>query len=203
MLLGTILLDTYNFDLKMNKGTPTDANIVSQLSQLLQLSDSDKKQLYDFLTEKRFDQSALSTWDVLRADYKQFTMGHVEVGISSVRRKVSDWLKQESHFVKELHRYLTALHLDILFVMTSFFPEPEHVARELICFCTDKARFDETVSELLQSKELDLVRLSISIAETEATTKEAHTAFFSQRNAAASRKQLQPYLLNFYTRNKT
>jgi len=208
LLLSAILLDTYNFDPIVKKGTPKDIEVVDELTTLLEIDLSSKNenvcqefkiQLYTKLTAERFDQSSLSSLDLLRSDYKQFTMNGVEVGISSVRRSISEWIQKEDHLLQEIQCFaLSKCRVDIFFVMTSFFKNPGIISRELIVFSGNEQRFLEAIDFLLHKTNLQLEPLKNESISQICHDNQQKIAFFSQRNIGATRKQLQPYLAQFY-----
>lgn len=55
-----------------------------------------QKGLFDHLLEERYDQSSLNTKDLLRCDYKQWTMGKMEVGISSTKVPIQEWVAKDA-----------------------------------------------------------------------------------------------------------
>eukprot|EP01117_Protostelium_nocturnum_P015780 TRINITY_DN6149_c0_g1_i2.p1 TRINITY_DN6149_c0_g1~~TRINITY_DN6149_c0_g1_i2.p1 ORF type:complete len:321 (-),score=134.37 TRINITY_DN6149_c0_g1_i2:335-1297(-) len=111
LLLGTILLDTVNLLPEFNRATPKDIEIASHiLKGLEERNNVDikkfQKDFFDTLQKERFDQTNLSTQDLLRVDYKQFTMEtknsskKYEVGISSSKIKGEEWISKDPNIIK-------------------------------------------------------------------------------------------------------
>lgn len=187
LLSSPILLDTVNLDPKYKKVTEKDVKVFAQLK----ISLPEQNAFFKKLQDERFSVASLSPYDLLRSDYKQWKMGSYEVGVSSTKRSIEDWLKTPT-FVKELESYYKKLSLSVLYVMTQFLDEKDNVYRELIVFTSDEKLFDFS-NEFLQKSDLELVKL-----EPKVDKGKYFIEFYSQKNIAASRKQLQPLLVKHY-----
>lgn len=195
LLLGTILLDTVNLDPKYKKVTPKDESIAKTLSAKLKFTSEQQTTFFNELQEKRFDVSALGTYDLLRADYKQFQMNKVSVGISSCKRSFKEWFQKDPNFIANVDRYFNNSKIDILFIMTQYMDEKNAMHRELGTYSKDKNLHNEAL-EFLKTTDLNLV--PINNETTNALSKGHVISFYDQKNIGASRKQLQPFLDGFY-----
>lgn len=215
LLLGVILLDTVNLDPKYKKVTPKDIDYAKKLSKALQFDDnkqvkfcfnkfrilipySIKKTLFEELQGKRFDVSSLSTYDLLRADYKQWKMNQVVVGISSCKRSFAEWFEKDPDITRDAERICTNFKLDILFIMTQFMDSKNEMRRELGIFTKKKDLHDNVVT-FLMTTDLKLEAIETQKSQTLSQNEKIIT-FYTQKNVGLSRKQLQPFLDSFYSK---
>ena len=85
MIAAAILVDTQNLDVNNERTRMEDYVWCHRLAAFAGYEDVEAMtSLYETLKRKRFDQSGLSPRDLLRRDYKQWTLGDdVSVGIAS------------------------------------------------------------------------------------------------------------------------
>jgi len=198
LLLGVILLDTVNLDPKYKKVTPKDIDYAKKLSKALQFDDNKQKTLFEELQGKRFDVSSLSTYDLLRADYKQWKMNQVVVGISSCKRSFAEWFEKDPDITRDAERICTNFKLDILFIMTQFMDSKNEMRRELGIFTKKKDLHDNVVT-FLMTTDLKLEAIETQKSQTLSQNEKIIT-FYTQKNVGLSRKQLQPFLDSFYSK---
>jgi len=160
------------------------------------MNSESQKTFFEKLQYERFSVDSLNTPDLLRSDYKQWTMGKLEVGVSSAKRSIKQWLEMDPNLQKEFLTYLKSRKLDILFVMTQYIDEKKDMFRELIVFTPDRNLFDRTKKFLLAS-DLKLSEVNQEKAGSMSTSNYIIN-FFNQGNVASSRKQLQPLLVDNY-----
>ena len=184
LLLGTILLDTVNLDPEAKRVTPEDQDAADKL---LALTGADQQELFEDLQREKFNVSALDTADLLRKDYKEWSMGNLRVGISSVLLSVEEWLNKDGTLSDSLATYARSRGLDLLLAMNAF-TNPEFT-RELVVYCPDKPVREKVVT-FLEGSDLKLDSIS-SKGVDEATS------LYKQDNVAVSRKKLQPILAAF------
>lgn len=197
LLLGTILLDTVNLDPKYKKVTPKDTDYAVRLAQKINFESNKQKELFDVLQEKRFDVSSLQTYDLLRADYKQWQMGNVMVGISSCKRSFAEWFQKDPNMTKDCERVTINMKLDIHFIMTQFMDNQNNMCRELGIYTKNKQLHDGAVAFL---KTTDLELQEIYPEKAAQLSQGVIITFYKQKNVGASRKQLQPLLDSFYSK---
>lgn len=96
--------------------TSADLNKVPELQDLTKT-----------LFEKKGDVSALSTIDLLRRDYKEYTLTAasapdkpIQVGLATVLRGLKSWLKGDKEFFTSAVSYMKERDLAILGILTSF-----------------------------------------------------------------------------------
>lgn len=188
LLLGTILLDTVNLDPEAGRVTPEDQAIAARL---LELTGANQQELFDALQREKFNVSALDSADLLRKDYKEWKMGKLQVGVSSVLLSVGDWLKKDADLSRSLAAYAQSRNLDLLLAMNAY-TDPEFT-RELVVYCPDPS-VRSTVISFLEASDL-------GVKQIEADSVDSATALYSQGNKGISRKKLQPLLLPYLEEN--
>ncbi|TVQ35407.1 MAG: hypothetical protein EA384_16270 [Spirochaetaceae bacterium] len=185
LLLGTILLDTVNLDPEAKRATPKDQHIVDTL---LALTGADQQKLFEELQQEKFNVSALDSADLLRKDYKEWTLGGNQVGIASVLLPVADWLKKDPTLPDSLAGCAAERGLDVLIAMNAY-TDPGFT-RELVVYCPD---------ESLRTRLLDCLNGSdLQLKPIDSSRADESTALFAQGNLAYSRKKLQPLLSDFF-----
>jgi exopolyphosphatase len=125
LMTCTILIDTVNLDASIARFSARDVNALGILSTILDLNNDDLKALYLAVNAKKQEQGHLSTYDLLRRDYKQFENGYVSVGIASVGISFSEWSTRSmgsSHAltVDALQHFAVLRKVHVIIVMTSF-----------------------------------------------------------------------------------
>jgi len=195
ILLAPILLDTANLDPKHEKVKKKDEEISAKLIDILGFSKEQQNQFFEKLQHERFSVDSLDTLDLLRMDYKQWKMGKWEVGISSSKRSIKELLERDSNLDKEFFNYLKSRKLDILFCMTLWLDQ-KNMLRELIILTPNRRLYENTKAVLLAS-DLKLKEIKKDESKKLSTT-DYIISFFHQHNVTASRKQLQPLLVEYY-----
>ncbi|TVR69557.1 MAG: hypothetical protein EA427_08045 [Spirochaetaceae bacterium] len=184
LLLGTILLDTVGLDPDAGRVTPGDQEIADRL---LALTGADQKQLFDALQREKFNVSALDSSDLLRKDYKEWQMGDLRVGVSSVLLSISDWLDKDAALSRSLGTYAAARKLDLLLAMNAY--TSPSFTRELVVYCPDESVRNRVIP-FLEGGDLGLTPISSGAIDSD-------TRLYAQGNAGISRKKLQPILSDF------
>jgi len=195
LLLAPIILDTVNLDPKFEKVTKKDEAVAVDLIKAAHFTADLQKDFFEKLQHERFSVDSLSTYDLLRCDYKQWTMGKWEVGVASAKTPLKIWLEKDPDLPKEFEKYLRLRKLHILYAMTQYM-EGNDMKRELIVFTPNRELLEESKKFLLSS-DLKLTEVEQGKAAS-MSTKDFSIALFSQANVAASRKQLQPLLVDNY-----
>ena len=191
LLIGTILLDTAN--LRPERSRAKDRVVVSKLSTFASVA---QESMYERLRSEKFNPAGLSTFDLLRKDYKQWQVGDVKYGISSVPQSIRCWTHNDDAMVEGFLGYAKGLGLDLLLVM-HFFESPEF-RRELTVCGPDPHLVERTVSALIET-DLDLEPIALDGDHGAGGGIRA----FAQRNAACSRKKLSPFLQRVFRADST
>ncbi len=184
LLLGTILLDTVDLDPAAKRVTPRDEQAAAGL---LPISAADRKSLFDRLQTEKFNVSSLSTRDILRKDYKEYTMGAVRCGISSALLSLGDWVGKDRDLEASFGQYARSRGLHMLLAMCAY-TQPE-VRRELAVYCPDAALRDGVAAFLNRS--------GLGLSPLAAQAGSGALALYAQADAGGSRKKLQPLLAGF------
>ncbi len=183
LLAGTILLDTVNFAPDAKRATDKD---ISKAEYLIDKYSFDREKLFTKLQFEKFNTSSLSTTDLLRKDYKEWELGGKKCGFSSALLPVSDWIKKDKSIASNIHDYFKRKKLDILFIMIAY-TEPEFT-RELILFSDDE-KLRKNIIKCMNDLKLEVIK--------GVKNPDNRTEIFAQKNAAYSRKKLQPVIQEF------
>jgi exopolyphosphatase len=213
-LLGVILLDTVNMKPAAGKGTQRDQDAIDTLVSKTDWSslegndlihqngviDTDK--LYDKLSKSKFDSDfweQLSVRDALRLDYKRFEAptGHV-FGSSSVLVDM-DALLTKPNFVKETISYIKESEIPLLAVL-GLKLIGHSTQRELLLCGSDERLVNDMADYILTNPEAKTAMQSEE-KPVEKDTGELVVRQFRQGNQKASRKQVAPVMLNFFSSN--
>ena len=187
LLMGTILLDTVNLDPEAGRVTAADKAVVEKLASL---TGREPQALFDKLQFEKFNVSSLGSYDLLRKDYKEWQMGPVKCGISSVLLSVEQWRQKDRDLIRAFSRYAKERELDLLLAMNAF--TTPTFTRELGVYARD-SELRPKVIDFLEGSSLDLESLDGSGAENA-------LVFYRQKNLGMSRKKLQPLLSDFFAR---
>ena len=183
LLLGTILLDTAN--LKPSRTKPKDEAMVKDLSEFVVVS---RDALFKKVEFEKFNASGLSTYDLLRKDYKEADAGRVKYGISSVPISVRDWFGKDPNLGEGFLGYADLKKVDLLLTM-HFYEDPEF-RRELGIFSKNQTLIEKATSALASTD----LKLEPMTPSAQPGGKDTQVFFFKQLNTKIARKNLQPIL---------
>ena len=186
LLAGTILLDTVNFNPDAKRATDKD---IETAEYLLKKFNLDREKLFEKLQFEKFNTSSLSTNDLLRKDYKEWSMGGKLCGFSSALLPADKWLAKDKDIAANISKYCKSRKLDILFIMIAY-TEPQFT-RELMLYSEDKVLRADII-KCMNSNDLQLE--VFSDLENHDSSK---MDIFAQKNAVYSRKKLQPVIQAF------
>jgi len=114
LLLSAILIDTYNLDLHSGRTTELDIFMGELLTQH---SKEDPDQLFDYLQKAKMDISSMTTYNILRKDYKPVpSSASVKLGISSATISASLLLSRDD-LVMAAKDYMLKVNVDVLVIM--------------------------------------------------------------------------------------
>ncbi|KAG0251285.1 Exopolyphosphatase [Mortierella polycephala] len=197
MLLGAVLIDTVNLNPDYKKVTPLDLAVAKEILPYTGWDNTDG--VFGKIDKARRDTSQLSWYDLLRKDYKEWTVSRhgsddqtVKVGFSSVTGLVEKYVKRDGvdTIHKDIKTWSKTQDLDLLVIMLSD-DLGEHQGgyqRQVILNpITDKVGGFVDQFEALDEPKFERIK---SI-DTDSFTKEGGRAY-RQHNTALSRKQLWP-----------
>ncbi|KAJ2081947.1 Exopolyphosphatase [Coemansia sp. RSA 988] len=226
MLLAPILLDTSNLKPAAGRTTDKDIEHVSWLipqvqwtwpststvhsqseesdtEQLSSLNVHSTDELYRTLDKLKGNVSHLSSYDLLRKDYKQWEVEDAggrqwTVGISSISYRLRKWLKRDgrANIEDAVARWIEQQNLDLALVMTHGKAKetkggPKIYGRDLTVVFSSTSTTPESrrlvLAGLLASDALGLCSYFDSDAATDALVH-----FYSQTRTTSSRKQVFP-----------
>lgn len=186
LILGTILLDTVNLDPAAGRVTGDDKLVADRIIEITGLESGT---LFEKLQFEKFNVSSLGSYDLLRKDYKEWQMGSVKCGISSVLLSIEQWIEKDSDIVNACDKYLKERNLNVLFAMNAF-TNPEFT-RQIVAYIPEE-KLREKAMDFLEASDLGL-----TVIDTSSLKNMNGCAFYEQSNLGISRKKLQP-LLNEY-----
>ena len=200
LLIAPIIIDTNNLDPNLGKTTPKDEEMVEKLCKIAKLDKNFLSNLNEILSNEKFNVSSLTNEQLFLKDYKQFDMNGVSVGIPSILSPVSSLLEKEKLNNESLlflfSRFCSERKLDVLVAMTSF-TSNDKFQRELIVYVKDNKNLHDSICSHFNICETDKGRLDLVSFDTPQDYPN-FVSFFKQNNTKASRKQIQPALVQFF-----
>jgi len=202
LLAAVILLDTNNCKNEA-KVTPRDQAAVEKLFHMAGMAES-KDDLYLMLQDAKTDPaywSTVSTYDMLRSDFKGFQINTRHFGIASVNGGAGDLVelfkkRGNDEVLAAFARFAEETGGEILLAMCCYPYGGWHDPRRDFIVYSPSILLREAMTDFL--KDHQLVRLQ----EVQCTIPDMKV--FRQLNVNSSRKQLQPLVVEFYetTREK-
>jgi len=224
LALASILIDTSALR-DAGKTTPSDEEAVAYLESKVSAHDSsyDRAAYLSEIQTAKNDLDRLSTSEVLRKDYKQWTAGGVQLGVSSVVKELG-WLlakagkeregerEDEDHeaFANTIRSFAIERDLGIYAIMTTSHSSSGDFQRELLLWARDTRaremldRFREMAEKQLELERWEQVR---GLATPDATgnggggggdaeegERDTEIEVWWQKRVDASRKQVAPLL---------
>ncbi|XP_070545856.1 exopolyphosphatase PRUNE1-like [Ptychodera flava] len=187
LLIGTILLDTVNFDPAVGKTTSKDVAMVEQLTE--QFPSLDKNELYESLQSAKCDLSGLYPDEILLKDLKCLSNDVIKLGFSSITLHLEKFL-QNDNVIEDFKSFCASHDIDILVIMAISIDEGT-TTRQLAIYAH---RHDNIKNDIIFKLEcsiapdLDLSPMVTSFEEI--------TAYY-QGNITASRKKVLPIFTEF------
>ncbi|KAI9197409.1 uncharacterized protein BJ171DRAFT_520207 [Polychytrium aggregatum] len=220
LLLCPILLDTINLDPKFGRVTPVDQQAAESLLQIIGGAkpgtdlQAYASTIFGGLQAAKFSVSDLSSWDLLRKDYKEWVMEGFRVGISSVTWYLEGpggWIERDGleSVARSLEAFGEDRQLDLLVVMAAFdhasdFADSQQADRgfnrELAVHVPAGQRLSSTS---VQSRLFGVLEGSSALGlEPSQHERVLSMRLYSRMDAKYSRKQFQPLLNDMLRDNK-
>ncbi|KAI7007161.1 hypothetical protein D0869_14191 [Hortaea werneckii] len=196
--LGSVLIDTVNMTAE-HKVTEHDKKAVRYLEARINASPRvgkgyDRDRFFTEINDAKSDVDSLSVRDVLRKDYKQWSEGGIELGVTSVVKPIA-WLekKAEKGVVDESVKFAKSRGLKLFAIMTAFTNESGEFARQLLLIALEGGKVKEAAERFSKqcTEELKLQNDSVQLASRDGV---AWIQCWEQKNLAASRKRVAPLL---------
>ncbi|XP_033127283.1 protein prune homolog 2-like isoform X2 [Anneissia japonica] len=196
LLIGTILFDTVNLSESAGRATPKDINMVENLQKFC--PDINQEEIYQEIHDAKFDVAGLSTFDLLRKDFKTVSSRGADnakqtIGISSITIEMEKILKRPD-MRDDFASFCTSRNLQILILMTISIDSDGNAERWLLLYNPGSSICQELISNLKDDQQLFL---SIMNDEEEGIT------LFKQQNSKVSRKVVMPVLQEFLDKKKS
>mgnify|MGYP001767614206 CR=1 FL=1 len=186
LLSGTILLDTVNLGKEAGRTTEKDEKTVEYLTSKFKI---DRNKVFDRLQFEKFNTAPLSSYDILRKDYKEYVMGNKKCGFSSALISMENWIKKDPALLDSAEKFYTKNSLDVLFIMIAY-TEPKFT-RELILFTKDAVLLEGIYADLQNNGgALEPAPVKVPV--------DKRAGFYMQGNIGWSRKKLQPVVQEYF-----
>lgn len=193
LALAPILIDTVNLTSE-DKVRPPDTEAVQFLEDLIQDETFDRTRFFDDITAVKSNISQLNFRDIFRKDYKEWQDKGLKLGISSVVQSLDYLISdvgsgKDDDFLAEFGKWAEERSLDIASIMTTSHDEEGRFQRELVFWGASDggaavlSRFTNG-----SAGKLDLEAWGGGRLDTEARKA------WKQKNLAASRKQVAPFI---------
>ncbi|KZO94670.1 DHH phosphoesterase [Calocera viscosa TUFC12733] len=163
------------------------------------------EQLFTELITKKFDVAGLSTRDLLRRDYKQYSIspveggkgGKVELGLCTVPLGLGPWAAKDPQIWTGVQEYIAERGLDVCGILTTYRNEKGKHRRQVVLCLRERADADAALGRMLReglegSQELRLVREEGKKKFGLGTGEEEGVCVWKQGNVQATRKQVAP-----------
>ncbi|KAI8347373.1 hypothetical protein B0O80DRAFT_502707 [Mortierella sp. GBAus27b] len=197
LLLAPILIDTQNLRPEAKKVQPLDVAMANLVYPFTGFHSRDH--LYSKISEARCDTSHLSFYDLLRKDYKEWSVTHysgrpVKVGISSIVGLMDKYVKRDG--IDKLHQAVDEWgckrDLDLFILMFSDDMGPDHGGyQRQIMIDPMRDWLDGFPAQFEKEPIFEFARTIISSMETTDLDKKGGLCL-QQNNTACSRKQVWP-----------
>lgn len=203
LLLGPILIDTQNLRPEMKKVKPLDlamANFIFPYTGWESMED-----LFRRIDNARRDTSRLSFYDLLRKDYKEWTVQHqiskkdVKVGISSVIGLMDKYAKRDTKEVmqKAIQQWAVNRTLDVSMVLLADDLGEGNGGYQRQLIVNPVTKKVHGVTEQMEGvAQLQLERTTI--IDTEDSVNRGERAYL-QHNSTCTRKQIWPFVEKILT----
>lgn len=205
LALASVLIDTANLTAP-GKVEEVDRQAAKYLEAKIQLSAKDAKtwnrdQFYHEIEEAKANIEPLILEEILIKDYKEWEQDGKKLGISSAVKPLAFLVQKcveqgsSSSFEDILENFIADRGLSIFAVMTAFKSEEGNFQRELLLQACDSAsayaeHFTEVANTALKLKPLEL---NVT-RQTDPSSRQPWTNFWSQGDSTQSRKQVAPML---------
>lgn len=196
LALGSILVDTSNLKAE-DKVTEHDRKAVKFLEAKINISrlgkDYDRDTFFNELSEAKADLDGLSLEDILRKDYKQWSEGDINLGVSSVVKPISYLQHKSEDLVPSMLKFAKERELGLFAVMTAFTNEDGGFARQLLVLSTSDGKATQAAKRFAESAAEEL-KLKDSDEQVKQADGVVWMQIWNQGNVAASRKRVGPLL---------
>ncbi|RIB09165.1 hypothetical protein C2G38_2021643 [Gigaspora rosea] len=208
LLLSAILIDTVLLDSSIDRTTQKDQEAVDFLLDILQPPNHETfiKNYHDEIKNAKFNITHLSSFDLLRKDYKEYNLEWTiknetktcVMGISSVGWILKDWILREGgieRFMEVVGNYMQEKKLDLEIIMLTFDYKGEvRFKREMVIY---SRRGPFCQKEVLEKFEETIELKEVKIFGNEDNRKEKEESIFKyyeQKNITMSRKKVYPII---------
>ncbi|KAI8969341.1 hypothetical protein BDF20DRAFT_826847 [Mycotypha africana] len=187
LALAPLLIDTVNLNWSLNRTTELDVKIHDVLKKF------QPDNYFHNIEKVKSQVDRMSSYDILRRDYKEFVVGPYRIGTSAVTWYFDGWAKRDSPQIIEeaAYSYAQERQLDMEVILTAFDHDREgkgDYRRELAILILNPQL--QGVKHTIERDEQ--IQLKRKTGEFDGATKSL--TFYSQGNLKMSRKQVWPML---------
>ncbi|KAI8888944.1 DHH phosphoesterase [Backusella circina FSU 941] len=195
LALAPLLVDTVNFNRELNRTTDLDVKMFEWLTSALH-APMDFTLYFKDVEHAKSQVDDMSNRDILRRDYKEFTVNGYRIGTSSVPWYFQAWIDRDGVDVinEAVSDYGKERELDMEVIFTSYDHSGDY-RRELAVFALNK----ELMPIKQRLEQTDSIQLNPLFT---ASASDAHLHYYQQGNIKMSRKQVWPLLKDILEESK-
>jgi exopolyphosphatase len=194
LALAPLLVDTVNFNKELNRTTDLDIHMLAWLKKSCH-KQQDLTRYFKDIEHAKSQVDNMSNRDILRRDYKEFTVNGYRIGTSSVPWYFQAWMDRDG--VDTINEAVTSYGkertLDMEVIFTSYDHDGDY-RRELAVFAFNKDLMP-IKQTLEQTEKIQLDSFSVS-------SNAPHLDYYQQGNVKMSRKQVWPLLKEILEESK-
>jgi exopolyphosphatase len=194
LALAPLLVDTVNFNKELNRTTDLDIRMLAWLKKSFH-KQLDFARYFKDIEHAKSQVDNMSNRDILRRDYKEFTVNGYRIGTSSVPWYFQAWMDRDG--VDTINEAVTSYGkertLDMEVIFTSYDHDGDY-RRELAIFAFNKDLMP-IKQTLEQTEKIQLDSFSVS-------SDAPHLDYYQQGNVKMSRKQVWPLLKEILEQSK-
>ncbi|CAO3600389.1 unnamed protein product [Absidia cylindrospora] len=213
-----ILVDTIGFCWDLGKTTQKDVeafNIVGPIAFTSSLTTAAAKSdgqdgtnndmtpqattYYNDIEHIKSQVDHLSTRDLLRKDYKQWTINGYTVGTSSMSWYLTAWVDRDGYdqIVRDAWAFIGEQQLDMLVVLTSYDhskQQPDGVYERELAFFVANDKLLQVKNEMKDKQDVGITSLLPLWGKENVDDQGGRIGFYNQKNIKLSRKQIWPLI---------
>lgn len=201
LLLGVILLDTFNMDAKQARGSPRDLVAIQYLMDVCKHDKLYCDKLFVTLRDAKMNPEfwhRLEADEALRMDYKDFDIDSkgFMVGIASICTPLNLYL-QKTNSIEAIKEYFSLSKRKVMVVMSIYNDENNETRRQILISCsTGDIWYDKLIDGLprICGLELEPIRALSDKTSTSSDIAMLKLGCFNQANVQNSRKQVAPMI---------
>ncbi|KZT28216.1 DHH phosphoesterase [Neolentinus lepideus HHB14362 ss-1] len=169
--------------------------------------------LTNVLQEKKASISHLSTYDLLRRDYKEYSLTPhwapsepILVGLATVPKGLKPWIPEDEEFWMQTEKWMDERCLTVLGILTTFRSKKGKHKRQMLFIIREGEERDELATRLWKgledNEELKVKRKKLEKFDSQRKDHDENKMrIYKQRNAHATRKTIAPLVKHIVEQN--